>query len=307
MPVSPARRRPLHLGRDGPALRLARRSLRLPRCRFSRRTQYQRSMGASRALAPAVGAMRICRPFALLAQLVEHFHGKEGVAGSSPAEGFRNRATARFSCFRSGSDDHFRELPSEKGSSMAADRCCAALLRLAAASRLESKVPTRYTPGRTHRPRSAVCSPRWGAGRVRELSFADLSERHPPLLKCVDRSSAGGTPASSCVQARKQKRVLSGRYTASAPLRGGSHDGRAHRPVVARAASTQALSASLRLWASHHRRAREARQGGEEFILEPRVEDCPVWRAALLVVPVATAGASLRFVAGGKPLLGQVS
>ena len=32
-------------------------------------------------------------------------HGKEGVAGSSPAEGFGNRATARFSCFRSGSDD----------------------------------------------------------------------------------------------------------------------------------------------------------------------------------------------------------
>jgi hypothetical protein len=39
--------------------------------------------------------------------LVEHFHGKEGVAGSSPAEGFRNRGTARFSCFRTGSDDHF--------------------------------------------------------------------------------------------------------------------------------------------------------------------------------------------------------
>ena len=30
----------------------------------------------------------ICRPFALLAQLVEHFHGKEGVVGSSPTEGF---------------------------------------------------------------------------------------------------------------------------------------------------------------------------------------------------------------------------
>ena len=27
---------------------------------------------------------------ALLAQLVEHFHGKEGVAGSSPAEGSQN-------------------------------------------------------------------------------------------------------------------------------------------------------------------------------------------------------------------------
>ncbi len=28
-----------------------------------------------------------CLPFALLAQLVEHFHGKEGVTGSSPVEG----------------------------------------------------------------------------------------------------------------------------------------------------------------------------------------------------------------------------
>jgi hypothetical protein len=35
-------------------------------------------------------------------------HGKEGVAGSSPAEGFENRATARFSRFRSGSGDHFQ-------------------------------------------------------------------------------------------------------------------------------------------------------------------------------------------------------
>ena len=86
----------------------------------------------------------------------------------------RNRATARCSFFRSGSDDHFRALPSEKGSSMAADRRCAVLFRLAAASRLESKVPTRYTPGRNHCPRSVVCSPRWGAGHVRELSFSDV-------------------------------------------------------------------------------------------------------------------------------------
>jgi hypothetical protein len=35
---------------------------------------------------------RLCRSFALLAQLVEHFHGKEGVAGSSPAEGFDRNA-----------------------------------------------------------------------------------------------------------------------------------------------------------------------------------------------------------------------
>ena len=30
-------------------------------------------------------------PPALLAQLVEHFHGKEGVSGSSPEEGLKNR------------------------------------------------------------------------------------------------------------------------------------------------------------------------------------------------------------------------
>ena len=36
-------------------------------------------------------------------------HGKEGAAGSSPAEGFRNRATARFSHSRSGLDDHFHQ------------------------------------------------------------------------------------------------------------------------------------------------------------------------------------------------------
>jgi hypothetical protein len=33
-------------------------------------------MGESRAGVPAAMAMRICRSFALLAQLVEHFHGK---------------------------------------------------------------------------------------------------------------------------------------------------------------------------------------------------------------------------------------
>ena len=32
--------------------------------------------------------MPYCRKNALLAQLVEHFHGKEGVNGSSPLEGF---------------------------------------------------------------------------------------------------------------------------------------------------------------------------------------------------------------------------
>jgi hypothetical protein len=40
---------------------------------------------------------------------------------------FINRAKTRLSRFRSGSYDHFRELPSEKGSSMAAVRRCAAV------------------------------------------------------------------------------------------------------------------------------------------------------------------------------------
>jgi hypothetical protein len=76
------------LGRDGPALRVARRPPPgLARCRFSRRAQYHGSMDGSRTLASGADARQICRSFALLAQLVEHFHGKEGVAGSSPAEG----------------------------------------------------------------------------------------------------------------------------------------------------------------------------------------------------------------------------
>ena len=38
---------------------------------------------------------------ALLAQLVEHLHGKEGVAGSSPAEGFTKREASQLTSDRS--------------------------------------------------------------------------------------------------------------------------------------------------------------------------------------------------------------
>ena len=43
--------------------------------------------------------------FALLAQLVEHFHGKEGVSGSSPEEGSSPEApqSRAFFDFRAGS------------------------------------------------------------------------------------------------------------------------------------------------------------------------------------------------------------
>jgi hypothetical protein len=82
----------LHSGAHGPAVRIASQG----------RLQYHGSMGAPHRRDRRARKMQICRSFALLAQLVEHFHGKEGVAGSSPAEGFRNRATARFPCFRCG-------------------------------------------------------------------------------------------------------------------------------------------------------------------------------------------------------------
>jgi hypothetical protein len=39
---------------------------------------------------PGPTQTRYAGPAALLAQLVEHFHGKEGVPGSSPGEGSRN-------------------------------------------------------------------------------------------------------------------------------------------------------------------------------------------------------------------------
>ena len=37
-------------------------------------------------------------PAALLAQLVEHLHGKEGVDGSSPSEGFEEFLLINFFC-----------------------------------------------------------------------------------------------------------------------------------------------------------------------------------------------------------------
>jgi hypothetical protein len=56
-------------------------------CLQQRRTEFaapaQPESGSPRAEIPEIPAN------ALLAQLVEHFHGKEGVVGSSPTEGFR--------------------------------------------------------------------------------------------------------------------------------------------------------------------------------------------------------------------------
>jgi hypothetical protein len=66
-----------------------------------------------------------------------------------------NRAAARFSCFRSGSDDHFRALPSEKWSSMAAGGRCAAIRANREARRCRAQGTQAVHAGREirwHRP-----------------------------------------------------------------------------------------------------------------------------------------------------------
>src|SRR3954454_15411067 len=58
------------------------------RCRrcSSRSSRWNARCSWPLAIEVARGAVRFPSP-ALLAQLVEHFHGKEGVVGSSPTEG----------------------------------------------------------------------------------------------------------------------------------------------------------------------------------------------------------------------------
>jgi hypothetical protein len=136
-----------------------------------RRPRYSRGTGrcisvpigaadCSASVSPRVQALWLC---------VSHrddgpdCHGKEGVAGSSPAEGFGNRATARFSPLRSESADPFRAVPNEKWSSVAAGGHCAAVGGSAEQLPLSAKVPRRYTLGasfllRPSTKRSAKCS-----------------------------------------------------------------------------------------------------------------------------------------------------
>ena len=58
--------------------------------------QHDTSTGEQRAGFAAASAMRICRSFAAVAQLVEHFTRNEGVSGSSPLGGLGTRG--RFPC-----------------------------------------------------------------------------------------------------------------------------------------------------------------------------------------------------------------
>ena len=71
----------------------------------------------------------LCRRFGLLpgtGRPVRTAMVRKGSPVRVRQRALRNRATTRFSCFRRGSDDHFRALPGEKGSGVAADGRCAA-------------------------------------------------------------------------------------------------------------------------------------------------------------------------------------
>jgi hypothetical protein len=68
-----------------PAVRIA--------CRC--RVQYHGSMGSSRLREDSARKIRICRAFADVAQLVEHFTRNEGVGGSSPPVGLKPLQIAR--------------------------------------------------------------------------------------------------------------------------------------------------------------------------------------------------------------------
>jgi hypothetical protein len=161
-PLRERRRRGACVGRGFRSVHERTRNAALTRCPGARdhaqlrRSRCPRGTGGCRNLPmDAVGCRnRIPRReqglwlCALARERLPDCHGKEGVAGSSPAEGFTNRAAARFSCFRSGSRDHF--LSQER---VTAPTRSGTLGRLRIANSPRSltcgrlEVPTRYTSG----------------------------------------------------------------------------------------------------------------------------------------------------------------
>ncbi len=156
----------------GPKLRVGSMATGLPRPRLRRRRplprggsaeppfdrrepRYPRGTGGCRAVRIGAAGCGMCAT-----PVCRNFGSASGVAKMAPTAtvrkgspvrvrqgALRNRATARFSRFRSGSADPFRAVPSEKGSSVAADGRCAAAGRPAERISFSAKVPTRYTAG----------------------------------------------------------------------------------------------------------------------------------------------------------------
>jgi hypothetical protein len=134
-------------------------------------------------------------------------HGKEGVAGSSPAEGFRNRSTARFSCFRTGSGDHFldkgRGRRSESGSGSADQSCCGAPLTRARAARIVGSSLGRVPSG--HRSISATADL---ASRITATAASNFSNSR--AADAPAQRSARSGPLEGDVSAQPNRMLPSG-------------------------------------------------------------------------------------------------
>jgi hypothetical protein len=146
-------------------------------------------------------------------------HGKEGVAGSSPAEGFENLVVARFSCLRSGSVDHFRC----RGEGVAGPG-----------------------PG-TGIPRNRCHSPRYAAMRSDRSSFLTLSRvpsgRH---FVAAGRVSSRSTGRERCVVSHLPARLsISSRAVLATPSNFGVAAG-SHTSMKARQLSSREATARRR-------------------------------------------------------------
>jgi hypothetical protein len=140
--------------------------------------------------------------------------GKEGVAGSSPAEGFGNRARARCSFYWSGSGDHFqaqgrgRRFESRRGSP--AQGCCGAPLAGARSVRIVGSSLSRVPSG--HRPiRGRPILPS-GSRRRQRRTPRTAARRRPSSTELgpdLSRERDGSAQADPSVWRRAARRYKS--------------------------------------------------------------------------------------------------
>jgi hypothetical protein len=173
----------------------------MARRRASRRTRASttRPRGSLFALTTAASRSHRIAAYAgiswphVTARERQSHHGKEGVAGSSPAEGSRNRAIARFSYFRSGSGDHF--LSQRKGSPVRSDT------RGARGARCTSDAPVRHARPEAGNERA----PFLAAGGVAPI---DHRSRSRPRAAAANTRSRGELLAVVAAQELRRPALL---------------------------------------------------------------------------------------------------
>jgi hypothetical protein len=127
-------------------------------------------------------------------------HGKEGVAGSSPAEGLRNRAVARFSCLRSGSVTtstlHGKRSAVAGSPDVGLGTGCAGVTSAVARS---SRSAARRSPGTEWAPVRRGVATRLSAGRS-AVSCERAGRRRTgrPGPARISRFRAAGAPRPQC-------------------------------------------------------------------------------------------------------------